>query len=82
MERLNLTLEDGTKEKLARLAGGERRIGGYLSDLVAAMDERGNTSTPVDYEQLSYALNGLIGTVKMIEGRLLQVENRLRQEKN
>jgi len=34
-ERLTASLEDGTLEKLRTLAGGERKVGAYLSQLVA-----------------------------------------------
>ena len=34
-ERLTASLEDGTLEKLRELAGGERKVGAYLSQLVA-----------------------------------------------
>ena len=34
-ERLTASLEDGTLEKLRELAGGERKVGVYLSQLVA-----------------------------------------------
>lgn len=33
-ERLTASLEDGTLEKLRELAGGERKVGAYLSDVV------------------------------------------------
>lgn len=34
-ERLTVALEDGTLDKLRTLAGGERKVGAYLSQLVA-----------------------------------------------
>ena len=34
-ERLNTALEDGTLDKLRTLAGGQRKVGAYLSDVVA-----------------------------------------------
>ena len=34
-ERLTASLEDGTLERLRTLAGGERKVGAYLSDVVA-----------------------------------------------
>ena len=36
-ERLTASLEDGTLEKLRELAGGERKVGAYLSQLVALL---------------------------------------------
>lgn len=35
MERLTASLEDGTLERLRTLAGGERKVGAYLSQVVA-----------------------------------------------
>ena len=34
-ERMTVSLEDGTAERLRTLAGGERKVGAYLSDVVA-----------------------------------------------
>lgn len=34
-ERLTASLEDGTLEKLRTLAGGERKVGAYLSSVVS-----------------------------------------------
>lgn len=34
-ERLTVSLEDGTLEQLRTLAGGQRKVGAYLSQLVA-----------------------------------------------
>lgn len=34
-ERLTVSLEDGIPDKLRTLAGGERKVGAYLSDVVA-----------------------------------------------
>ena len=36
-ERLNLSVADGVGAKLAALAGGERKIGAWLSDLAIAL---------------------------------------------
>ena len=82
MERLNLMVDDGVKAALSEMAGSERKMGSYISTLVLSMQESNAKAVSVDVEQISYALTGLIGTVKMIEGRLIQVENELRQEKN
>lgn len=34
-ERLTVSLEDGIPEKLRELAGGQRKVGAYLSDVVS-----------------------------------------------
>lgn len=38
-ERLTVALEDGTKELLVQLAGGERKVGAYLSALIRDVHE-------------------------------------------
>ena len=39
-ERLTVSLEDGIPDKLRTLAGGERKVGAYLSDVVAWLWEQ------------------------------------------
>lgn len=34
-ERLTIAVEDGTRDKLRELAGGERKVGAYISKLVS-----------------------------------------------
>ena len=36
-ERLTVSLEDGTLEKLRQMAGGQRKVGAFLSDAVALL---------------------------------------------
>lgn len=79
-ERLNLTVEDGVGEMLAALAGGERRRGQWLSDLVQAMHTQQETSIGNDLETMKFAVAGLAGQQKMIEARLLRVEQQLGQQ--
>ena len=77
MERLNLTVEDGTGELMTQLAGGERKRGQWLSELVRAMHETQQQAQASDVEQVKMALAGMIGQQKQLEGRLLQVERQL-----
>jgi len=38
-ERMTVALEDGTRDKLIELSGGERKIGSLVSDLTASIYE-------------------------------------------
>ena len=77
MERLNLTVEDGTGELMTQLTGGERKRGQWLSELVRAMHETQQQAQASDVEQVKMAIAGMIGQQKQLEGRLLQVERQL-----
>ena len=44
MARMTVSVDDDTRGMLIRLAGGERKIGGYLDELVAAECTRQNVT--------------------------------------
>lgn len=74
-DRLNLIVADGVGERMTALAGGERKRGEWLSQLVNAMYENQQQAAQAsDIEQLRFAFAGMVGQVKIMEGRLLQVE--------
>lgn len=74
-ERLNLMIDDGIGEIMTDMAGGERRRGQWLSDLVRAMHEQGvKAQQGGDLEALRYSVMGMSGQIKMIEGRLVNME--------
>lgn len=75
-DRLNLVVEDGIPELLTALAGGERRRGQWLSDLVKAMNET-ETVLGSDVDVVKLALGGLAGQVKGIDARVIKVEQTL-----
>lgn len=77
MERLNLAVENGVGEMLTELAGGERRRGQWLSDLVQAMHAQQQTAIGNDLETVKLAMAGLAGQQKLIDARLLKVEQSL-----
>lgn len=54
-ERVNLIIEDGTREKLIELAGGERKLGEYISSLVSEEWQR----QQVDVSKLAERLQAL-----------------------
>lgn len=73
-ERLNLAVDDGVGNLLTELAGGERRRGQYLSDVV-----RGLAMTKgmpgADVQTLLFAVRGVTGQVQALEGRLAIIES-------
>ena len=73
-ERLNLAVDDGIGDMLSRLAGGERKRGSYLSDLV-----RGLAATQgrpdADPLTLEMAVKGMAGQLQTLAGRVAILEN-------
>lgn len=76
-ERLNLSVDDGVGDLLSELAGGERKRGQWLSDLVRGQHSQLGRTGGSDVETLRLTLAGLIGQVRQAEGRLLVIEARL-----
>jgi hypothetical protein len=76
-ERLNLTVDDGIGQLMSQLAGGERRRGDWLTDLVKAMHSNAEQAQASSFDQLRLSFVGLLGEVKMIEARLQHVEGQL-----
>ena len=73
-ERINLSVDDGVGDMMSELAGGERKRGQWLSDLVRAMHEAHQQTHVSDIEQVKMALAGMMGQHKQIEGRVIQLE--------
>ena len=77
-KRLNLTVADDIPDKLTALAGGERKRGQYLTDLIrATYDVQATTQTGLDLEGLRLQLLGLAGQVQALESRITQMEKTL-----
>lgn len=77
-ERINLVLDDGIGAIMTDMAGGERRRGQWLSDLVRAMHEQGiKAQQGGDLETLRYSVTGMTGQIKILEGRLVNLERQL-----
>lgn len=76
-ERLNLAVEEGIGDLLTELAGGERKRGQYLSDLVRGMRNQTEVAAGSDFEALRLSHAGLVGQVRQNEGRLLILETRV-----
>ena len=77
-ERLNLSVADGVGAKLATLAGGERKIGAWLSDLAIALyDQAQPLTAPIEAEAQRLTLLGLVATVRALESRTTRIEQQL-----
>jgi hypothetical protein len=76
-ERINLNVEDGIGALMSDLAGGERKRGQWLSDLVRAMHETHQQAYVSDIEQVKLAFSGLLGQQKQLEGRVIQLERQV-----
>lgn len=76
-ERLNLMIDDGIGAMLTELSGGERKRGQWISDMVRVMYEQQQHAMLSDLEAIRYSFAGLAGTMKTLEGRLMNVERNL-----
>lgn len=75
-ERLNLAVDDGIGDLLTRLAGGERKRGAFLSDVIRGLAQTHGTPG-ADVQTLLFAVRGVTGQVQGIDGRLSVVETQL-----
>jgi hypothetical protein len=75
-ERLNLSVDEGIGDLLSKLAGGERKRGDYLSNLLRSIDE-GEDVTGLDVESLRLMVQGLGGRLKSLEGELMRMRSQL-----
>lgn len=50
--RLSTVIDDGLIDKLRGLAGGERKIGAYLSQLIASLPDDGAIAVPANDDLL------------------------------
>lgn len=81
-ERLNLSVDDGVGELLSELAGGERKRGQWLSDMVRGQHSQLGRGGGTEAETMRLTLSGLIGQVRQNEGRVLVLEARLQAVEN
>lgn len=77
VERLNLTVDDGIGDMLTELAEGERKRGQWLSTLVRSMYDQRRQLAVSDIEQVKMGFAGLVGTTRMLETRVAQLERQL-----
>lgn len=73
--RMNLNVDDDVPAKLADLAGGQRQMGRYLSDLIRQMHAgQIDVGGPGEIEMLQNAVRHLSVKVKELDARLQQLE--------
>lgn len=75
-ERLNMMVDDGIGDLLTQLAGGERKKGGYLSELIRGIAAAQGTPG-ADVRLLFNAVMGTTSQIAGIDGRLAAVESQL-----
>lgn len=76
--RINLSVGKDIPDKLSELAGGERKRGEYLTQLVRSIYAgQQEVSAGSDFEQLRMGFAGMVGKQKELEGRLLRIEGQL-----
>ena len=73
-ERITLVVDDGIGEKLAALAGGERKRGRWISETVRASYDNQAVTESSDVNTLRLAFAGLAGEVASLRGRVDKVE--------
>ncbi len=73
-ERMNLQVEDGIGDVLTALAGGERKRGAWLSDLLRAMELSAGQQVGAEFETLRLSHQGLAGQVRTLDGRVMGLE--------
>lgn len=78
-ERLNLMVDEGISDLLTELAGGERKRGQWLSDLVRGMAYQTAQVSGDDFDVLKMSHAGLVGKVKALDGRYLALDMRVAQ---
>jgi len=67
---LHLAVDDGIADLMTELAGGERKRGLWLSQLVRVMAEQQTNGQGSDFESLTLAFAGLAGEVHTMKGQV------------
>ena len=76
--RMNMIVDDDIPGMLTELAGGERKRGEKISELVRAVYEgRGRGKSTSDLARIENELGGVAGKLRELDGRLLQVEKQM-----
>lgn len=75
--RMNLNVDADVPERLASLAGGNKRMGAYLSGLIRQVSEgQATVGKPGEIDVLANAVAHLSAKVKELDGRVAQLEGR------
>jgi hypothetical protein len=73
--RMNLNVDADVPERLAQLAGGNKRMGAYLSNLIRQVSEgQATVGKPGEIDVLTNAVAHLSAKVKELDARLTQIE--------
>ena len=76
-ERINLVVDEGVSDLLSELAGGDRKRGQWLSELIQGMAIREAPVAAGDFEALRLSHHGVCAQLRMLEARLLHAERQL-----
>ncbi len=81
-ERLTVSVKEGIGDKLIKLAGSSRKQGDFLSGLIQAVWENGQvpSHSELDVEALRLQGIGLSATVKMLDARVMRLEQQMAEE--
>lgn len=74
--RLNLAVDEDIPDLLTMLAGGERKRGAFLSDVIRGLAQT-HQMPGADVQTLLFAVRGMGGQVAGLEARLSRVETAL-----
>lgn len=75
--RMNLNVDGDVPGMLAELAGGQRRMGQYLSDLIRQIHAgQVDVGKPGELEALTNAIRHLSLKVKELDARVGQIEDK------
>ncbi len=73
--RMNLNVDEDVPELLAVLAGGQRKMGDYLSRLIKqTAASQADIGEPGEMDMLRSAVNHLAAKVKELDARMSQAE--------
>ena len=73
--RMNLNVDTDVPERLAQLAGGNKRMGAYLSNLIRQVSEgQATVGKPGEFDVLTNAVAHVSAKVPEMDARLTQVE--------
>lgn len=76
--RLNLNVDDDIPAMLTELAGGERKRGDKVSELVRALyQSRNRAPGGSQVDRIENELSGITGRLNELDGRLVRVEREL-----
>ena len=76
-ERMTISVEDGTRAMLIELAGGERKIGAYISQLVRAAYVSKDSEVSPELAETLDRQRQLLEEITQLKGELRHADTRL-----